>query len=62
MSRHGLEKKLYVAENAEVPTLEYAGVSTDGKGLKVSIQGDQIRINLIYIRTASGSDRPEAQV
>jgi hypothetical protein len=45
VSRHGFEKKLYVAENAAVPTLEYAGISTDGKGLKVSIQGDKVTIN-----------------
>src|SRR6266545_2803512 len=26
-------------------TLEYAGINTDGKGLKVSIQGDKVSIN-----------------
>src|SRR2546423_15114497 len=38
VSRHGFEKKLHVTENAGVPALEYAGISTDGKGLKVSIR------------------------
>ncbi|HEY6231094.1 MAG TPA: hypothetical protein VIW64_07515, partial [Pyrinomonadaceae bacterium] len=32
-------------DNPPVPTLEYAGLSTDGKGLKVSIRGDQITVN-----------------
>jgi hypothetical protein len=45
VSRHGFEKRLYVTENAAVPTLEYAGIRTDGKGLKVSIQGDKVTIN-----------------
>ena len=45
VSRHGFEKRLYVNEKASVPTLEYAGISTDGKGLKVSIQGDKVTIN-----------------
>lgn len=45
LSRHGFEKKFHVAENASVPTLEYAGIRTDGQGLKVSIQGDQVTIN-----------------
>ena len=45
VSRHGFEKKLHVAENAGVPTLEYAGISTDGKGLRVSIKGDKVSIN-----------------
>jgi hypothetical protein len=45
VSRHGFEKRLYVNEKASVPTLEYAGISTDGKGLKVSIQGDIVTIN-----------------
>jgi hypothetical protein len=45
VSRHGFEKKLHVTENAGVPTLEYAGISTDGKGLKVSIKGDKVIIN-----------------
>ena len=45
VSRHGFEKRLYVNEKASVPTLEYAGISTDGKGLKVSIQGEKVTIN-----------------
>jgi hypothetical protein len=45
VSRHGFEKRLHVADNPPVPTLEYAGVSADGKGLKVSIRGDQITVN-----------------
>lgn len=45
VSRHGFEKKFYVTENASVPTFEYAGISADGKGLKVSIQGDKVTIN-----------------
>jgi hypothetical protein len=45
VSRHGFEKKFHVAENASVPTFEYAGIAADGKGLKVSIQGDQVTIN-----------------
>jgi len=45
VSRHGFEKKFHVAENASVPTLEYAGIRTDGQGLKVSIQGDKVTIN-----------------
>jgi hypothetical protein len=45
VSRHGFEKKLHVTENAGVPALEYAGISTDGKGLKVSIKGDKVVIN-----------------
>jgi len=45
VSRHGFEKKLHTTENASVPTLEYAGVSADGRGLKVSMQGDKVTIN-----------------
>lgn len=45
VSRHGFEKRLQVSEQASPPTLEYAGMSTDGRGLKVSIQGDKIRVN-----------------
>jgi len=45
VSRHGFETKLHVAENAGVPVLEYAGISADGKGLKVSIKGDKVIIN-----------------
>jgi hypothetical protein len=45
VSRHGFEKRVWVNEKASVPTLEYAGISTDGKGLKVSIKGDKVTIN-----------------
>ena len=45
VSRHGFEKKLYVGEQASVPTLEYAGVSTDGRALRVSIKGDKVKVN-----------------
>ena len=45
VSRHGFEKRLQVSEQASPPTLEYAGMSTDGRGLKVSIQGDKIWVN-----------------
>jgi hypothetical protein len=54
VSRHGFEKKFQVGENASVPRLEYAGISTDGKGLKVSIQGDEIKINGVDGRLKSG--------
>lgn len=45
LARHGFEKKLHVSEQESVPTLEYAGMSTDGKGLTVSIKGDKITVN-----------------
>ena len=45
VSRHGFQKRLQVADTGPVPTLEYAGISTDGKGMKVSIRGDQITVN-----------------
>jgi len=45
VSRSGFEKRLQVSEQGSVPTLEYAGLSTDGRGLKVSIKGDKIRVN-----------------
>ena len=48
VSRHGFEKRLQVSEQASVPTLEYAGLSTDGRGLKVSIKGDKIKVNDAY--------------
>ena len=54
VARHGFEKRLQVSEKASVPTLEYAGVSTDGKGLKVSIMGDKITVNDAF----SGALRP----
>lgn len=45
VSRHGFEKRFQVSEQAGVPTLEYAGVSTDGRRLKVSIKGDKVKVN-----------------
>src|SRR4030095_16748619 len=45
VSRHGFEKKLQVNNQGALSTLEYAGVSTDGKGLKDSMQGDKITVN-----------------
>ena len=45
VARHGFEKRFHVTENASVPTLEYTGLSTDGKGLKVSIRGDKVTVN-----------------
>jgi hypothetical protein len=45
VSRHGFEKRLQFAQQDSPATLEYAGVSTDGKGLKVSIKGDQVTVN-----------------
>lgn len=45
VTRHGLEKKFYVSTRNGVAVLDYAGISPDGKGLKVSIQGDQVKIN-----------------
>ena len=45
VSRHGFEKRLHFSNQGALSTLEYAGVSTDGKSLKVSMQGDKIIIN-----------------
>ena len=45
VSRHGFEKKLQVEEKNGVPMFEYAGVSTTGDGLKVSIAGDKVKVN-----------------
>ncbi len=45
VARHGFEKKLYVSDQTAEPTLEYAGVATDGKALKVSIKGDKVTVN-----------------
>ena len=45
ISRHGFEKKFYLNERASEPTFEYAGISTAGNGLKVSITGDRVNIN-----------------
>jgi len=43
--RHGFENKLRVSDQTMTPTLEYAGMSTDRRELKVSIKGDKIRVN-----------------
>jgi hypothetical protein len=45
VSRHGFEKRLHVDSQGALSTLEYAGVSADGKGMKVSMQGDKIIVN-----------------
>ena len=45
VSRHGFQKALRVFDQDSIPTLEYAGLSTDGKGLKVSIKGDKVPVN-----------------
>jgi hypothetical protein len=45
VSRHGFEKKFYVTENASATKFEYGGLTTDGRGLKVSIQGDKVTVN-----------------
>jgi hypothetical protein len=43
VSRHGLLKKLDVDEKAG--TLEYAGIGRGGEGLKVSMNGDSVKVN-----------------
>jgi hypothetical protein len=45
VSRHGFEKKLHVDKDAAVPTFEYAGISTAGERLKVSIVGEKVTVN-----------------
>ena len=45
VSRHGFEKRLLVNTEAAIPTLEYSGIATDGKGLRVSIAGDDVIVN-----------------
>lgn len=45
VSRHGFEKRFYLNGRATEPTFEYAGISTAGNGLKVSIKGDKVNIN-----------------
>ena len=45
VARHGYEKQFHVSEQQSIPTFDYAGMSTDGKGLKVSIAGDKITVN-----------------
>ena len=45
VARHGFEKKFHVIERQTGPRFEYAGVSADGKGLTVAIEGDKITIN-----------------
>jgi ribosome-associated protein YbcJ (S4-like RNA binding protein) len=54
VARHGFEKRLHVTDQAPEPTLEYAGLSTDGKGMKVTIRGDSIKVN----DKATGKLRP----
>lgn len=45
VSRHGFEKKFQLSTGLPEPALEYAGISTAGKGLKVSIKGDKVNVN-----------------
>jgi hypothetical protein len=45
VSRHGFEKKFYVTDDGSGTMLEYAGLTADGRGLKVSIQGDKVTVN-----------------
>ncbi|MEP6718621.1 MAG: hypothetical protein ABJB21_05745 [bacterium] len=43
VARHGLLKKFDVDEQAA--TLEYAGIGRSGEGLKISMNGDSVRVN-----------------
>jgi hypothetical protein len=43
VARHGLLKKLEVDE--KVGSLEYAGIGRGGEGLKVSMNGDSLKVN-----------------
>lgn len=43
VARHGLLKRLDVDER--VGTLEYAGIGRGGAGLKVSMNGDKLKVN-----------------
>ena len=43
VARHGLLKKLDVDEQAG--SLEYAGIGRGGEGLKISMNGDSLKIN-----------------
>ena len=52
--RHGFEKKFHVTENTSVPSFEYGGITTDGRGLKVSIQGDKVTVNGVGGRLRPG--------
>lgn len=45
VSRHGFEKKFLVVEQKSGPRFEYAGITADRRGLKVSIEGDKITVN-----------------
>jgi len=45
VSRHGFEKKLQIAQQDELATFEYAGMSADRRELKVWIKGDKITVN-----------------
>ena len=43
VARHGFLKKLDIDEKAG--TLEYAGIGRSGEGLKISMNGDNLKIN-----------------
>jgi hypothetical protein len=45
LSRHGFQKRLFVDDKAAVPGFEYEGVAADGRGLKVAIRGDRVKVN-----------------
>lgn len=45
LSRHGSERKFRVTTKASIPTMEYEGRSNDGVKLKVTIKGDEVRVN-----------------
>ena len=45
VARHGFQKRFYLAETQSGHRFEYGGTSTDGKGLKVLLEGDKITVN-----------------
>ncbi len=45
IARHGIEKKFHVSDRGSEPSLEYAGITRDGRGLKVIIKGDKVTVN-----------------
>lgn len=52
VSRHGFEKKLQSDKN--LGTFEYEGVSTAGQKMKVTIDGDNVRVNGVAGRIKPG--------
>jgi len=49
VARHGVQTTLTVDKRGEVATFEYEGVSTAGKKLKVSINGEKMKVNDINV-------------